>query len=339
MIENSVITYISSSYCNLLGFKQDEVYNMKLEDIFNTIHKDDVTGVKKKVYLNLEKKSKCFLYEFRIKSKKGKYIWREDSISVIYDKKGKYIKYIIVSRDISALKRAEEKIKKLYSLSKRLNEKLLDFTHIISHNIRSNTSNMSMIIDLIEDCKDENEKNQYFKLLKVSNNKLSETIFHLNETIKVRLENESDKVKINVKSAIESTLASVNGIIKKEKVKINLDIANDLEINTIPSYFDSIILNLTTNAIKYKSPKRNPIININAQKTNNKLIITFSDNGLGIDLVKYKNKIFGMYKTFHNNTDATGLGLFMTKNHVEVLGGSIGIESELGIGTTFKIQL
>ena len=46
-----------------------------------------------------------------------------------------------------------------------------------------------------------------------------------------------------------------------------------------------------------------------------------------------------MYKTFHNNTDATGLGLFMTKNHVEVLGGSIGIESELGIGTTFKIQL
>ena len=99
------------------------------------------------------------------------------------------------------------------------------------------------------------------------------------------------------------------------------------------------MVNLLTNAIKYKSPERNPKITIKAEKSSGKLVLTFADNGLGIDLAKNKNKIFGMYKTFHNNGDATGLGLFMTKNHIEVLGGSISVESKVNVGTTFKIQL
>lgn len=339
VIENGLITYISSAYCKLLGFTEDEVFNMKLEDIFDNFHKDDVERVKDIIYTNLAKKVKYFSYEFRFRDKNGKYHWREDSASVRYDQNGGYINYIVVSRDISALKKADEKVKRLYSLSTRLNEKLLDFTHIISHNIRSNTSNMSMIIDLIDDTKDEKEKAEYFELLKISNNKLSETIFHLNETIKIRMENESDKVDINVKSFVENALLSMNGIIKNDKITIDIDIPPDIEINTIPSYFDSIILNLLTNAIKYKSPKRKPVITIKGEKINNKLVLTFTDNGLGIDLTKNKNKIFGMYKTFHNNPDATGLGLFMTKNHIEVLGGTISVESEIDVGTTFKIQL
>jgi len=339
VVENKLVTYISPSYSKLLGFTEEEVYQMKLEDIFNNIHKDDLDRVYSTVYSSLARKVKYFSYEFRFKGKNGKYHWREDSASVVYDEHGSYINYIVVSRDISALKKADEKVKRLYSLSKRLNEKLLDFTHIISHNIRSNTSNMSMIIDLIDDSTTEEEKDEYFQLLKISNNKLSETIFHLNETIKIRLEKESDKVTINVKSFVENALISMNGIIKKENVSIAILISDELELNTIPSYFDSIILNLLTNAIKYRSPDRNPKISITGEKVGSKLILTFTDNGLGIDLVRYKNKIFGMYKTFHNNPDATGLGLFMTKNHVEVLGGSISLESKVNEGTTFKIQL
>jgi PAS domain S-box-containing protein len=339
VIENRMVTYISPSYSRLLGFTQEEIYKMTIDDIFVKFHNDDLHKSKEIIYSNLLKRNKYFSYEFRFKAKNGKYYWREDSVSVVYDSNGNYSKYIIVSRDISAIKRADEKVKRLYSLSKRLNEKLLDFTHIISHNIRSNTSNMSMIIDLIDDSKDEKEKADYFELLKISNNKLSETIFHLNETIKIRLENENEKVKINVKSFIENALISMNGVILKDKIKIEMNIPDDIEINTIPSYFDSIILNLLTNAIKYKSPNRSPEITINVKKTNTKIELIFSDNGIGIDLVKNKNKIFGMYKTFHNNADATGLGLFMTKNHVEVLGGTIAIDSKVDVGTTFKIIL
>jgi signal transduction histidine kinase len=112
-----------------------------------------------------------------------------------------------------------------------------------------------------------------------------------------------------------------------------------MEIRTIPSYFESIMFNLITNAIKYKSPERNPVIEITAKRANSKTAILVSDNGIGIDLHKNKNKIFGMYKTFHGNNDAVGLGLFMTRNHVEALGGTIEVESEMGKGSTFKVVL
>ena len=75
-----------------------------------------------------------------------------------------------------------------------------------------------------------------------------------------------------------------------------------------------------------------------AEKNQNYVIFKIMDNGLGIDLEKNKTKIFGMYKTFHNNKNALGLGLFMTKNQIEAMGGSISVESQVNIGTTFTIK-
>lgn len=234
---------------------------------------------------------------------------------------------------------AEIELEKSYAVAKMLNEKLLDFTYIISHNIRSNTSNMSMIIDLIDDTEIIAEKREYFQLLKESSNKLSDTIHYLNETINIQLGTKESKVKLNLKSEIEKALLGINGIIKKENATIKINLRDDMEIKTIPSYFESIMFNLITNAIKYKSFERNPVIEITARKVNSKTEIEVRDNGRGIDLHKYKNKLFGMYKTFHGNNDAVGLGLFMTKNHVEALGGTIAAESETGKGSTFKVIL
>lgn len=236
-------------------------------------------------------------------------------------------------------RQTEIEIEKLYAVSKKLNEKLLDFTYIISHNIRSNTSNMSMIIDLIDDSTDQSEQLEYFKLLKESNDKLSETIHYLNETINIQIGSKEARVKLNVKSEINKTLHGVNAIIKKENAEIHINIPDSMEIKTIPSYFESIIFNLVTNAIKYKSPERNLFIEITAKKVNSKTEICVKDNGLGIDLHKNKHKVFGMYKTFHGNTDAVGLGLFMSKNHVEALGGTIDLESEPSKGSIFKVLL
>lgn len=236
-------------------------------------------------------------------------------------------------------KLAEIELEKSYAVLKILNEKLLDFTYIISHNIRSNTSNMSMLIDLIDDTEILAEKKEYFQLLKESNNKLSDTIHYLNETIHIQLEPKDSKVTLNLKYEIMKTLLGINGIIKKQKATIKVDMREDMKLKTIPSYFESIMFNLITNAIKYRSPERNPVIEITARKVNFKTEIKVRDNGLGLDLHKNKNKLFGMYSTFHGNNDAIGLGLFMTKNHVEALGGSIEVESETGKGSTFKVIL
>lgn len=337
IFENRFVTYISPNYFKLIGYDLDEIHSMTPDDIFNHMHPDDVENVKAIIYYNLSKKIKNFKYQHRLRNKSGKYLWREDSASVIYDSKGLYSKYIIISRDISAMKDTEIKIEKLYALSKSQNEKLLDFTHIISHNIRSNTSNMTMIMNLIDETDEEAERKEYFKLLKESNAKLSDTIYYLNETINVKLNTTEQKVPLSVKSEIEKALIGINGIIKNEKVEISINVKEDCTIKSIPSYFESIMFNLITNAIKYKAHDRNPIISIELVKKGSKCIISVKDNGLGIDMNRNKDKIFGMYKTFHGNNDAVGLGLFMTKNHVEALGGTIELESEVGKGSKFKL--
>lgn len=339
VIENKKVTFASSSYYKLLGYSENEVLNFTIEDVFNNIHKDDLNKTKDFIYENLGLKNKYFKYQFRLKGKSKKYFWREDSACVIYDDNGNYTKYLIISRDISAIKLAEEKATKLVALSKNLNAKLANFTHIVSHNIRSNTSNISMLIDLIEDTDEYAEKKEYFQLLKQNNNKLSETISHLNETIDLQFTSKKRKTEINVKKEIASILETYKNDIKTNNISVEVTVAADLILNTIPTYFESIVSNLISNAIKYKSIQKKPFIKIKALKEKRKTVIFVEDNGIGIDLIKNKDKIFGMYKTFHNNSDAVGLGLFMIKNKIEVLGGTISLESKLGKGTIFKIIL
>jgi PAS domain S-box-containing protein len=340
VFEDGKMTFVSPSYSKDVGFSEEEIMNYKPEDIFNSMHQDDVNDVKKIIYESLEQKLTNFKYQFRIKTKSGRYIWREDATSIIYDDSDKkYSKYIVISRDISHIKKAQEKIDKLYSLSKIQNLKLLDFTHIISHNIRSNTSNMTMLLDLIEDTKSDKEKSEYFNLLKDSNKKLSDTIHFLNETITIQLKSKAKKYKLNVKNEVEKTLVSINALLLDANVEIKNEVSKAIEINTIPAYFESIMFNLISNAIKYKAPKRKAIVAISAKKKDDKIVISVKDNGIGIDLKLNKDKVFGMYKTFHGNEDAVGLGLFMTKNHIEALGGKIEVKSEINVGSEFKVTL
>jgi signal transduction histidine kinase len=100
---------------------------------------------------------------------------------------------------------------------------------------------------------------------------------------------------------------------------------------------ESILLNFLSNSIKYASPERLPIINFNTIQKNNAIELSISDNGIGIDISKYHDRLFGMYKTFHGNKDARGIGLFITKNQIDAMGGKVEVFSEVNVGTTFKI--
>ncbi|MGS0528198.1 ATP-binding protein [Zobellia nedashkovskayae] len=90
--------------------------------------------------------------------------------------------------------------------------------------------------------------------------------------------------------------------------------------------------------MKYKSPERVPEIEITSKLDNGKIILSFKDNGLGIDLEKHGHKIFGLNKVFHNHPEAKGIGLFMTKTQIEAMGGKITVTSKVNEGTTFSVH-
>jgi signal transduction histidine kinase len=121
----------------------------------------------------------------------------------------------------------------------------------------------------------------------------------------------------------------------KPIIKFNFDEVSFL--NTNKSYLESILLNLLKNSIKYNSPTRKLKINITANQMEDCVVLIFNDNGIGIDLERNRDKIFGLYQRFHDYPDSKGLGLYLVKSQVETMGGTIGIESKVNIGTTFKL--
>ena len=105
----------------------------------------------------------------------------------------------------------------------------------------------------------------------------------------------------------------------------------------IKAYLSSIFLNLLTNGLKYRNTKKKLIIKIKAESNKATTTISFQDNGIGINLEKHGAKLFGMYKTFHGNKDAKGVGLFISKNQMDVMNGEIKVDSKEGRGATFSL--
>ncbi|HKJ45780.1 MAG TPA: ATP-binding protein, partial [Balneolales bacterium] len=104
------------------------------------------------------------------------------------------------------------------------------------------------------------------------------------------------------------------------------------------AYMESIFLNLITNSIKYARPDHLPVITIHTEKKNGINRLIYADNGLGFDLKKVNDKIFGLHQTFHNHSDSKGIGLYLVYNHITSLGGKIEVESEVNKGTKFIIS-
>ena len=261
------------------------------------------------------------------------------NITTVFDNQNNLINFVGVGRDVTLRIEKEIELKHLLDVTSQQNNKLYNFSHIVSHNIRSHSSNLAMIVDVIENTEDITEKLSYFDLFKEGTEKLSETIESLNEIITIQQKTNIEKTQIHLKGEIEKTKKALSLAIKKSKITITHTIPDELMVNAIPAYLDSILLNLFTNAIKYKSPERDAILKIGYKVDKNFTVITFKDNGLGLNLKKNGHKVFGMYKTFHGNEDAKGIGLFITKNQLEAMDGKIEVESEVGFGSIFKVYL
>ena len=129
----------------------------------------------------------------------------------------------------------------------------------------------------------------------------------------------------------------INALLEQSKAKVTVKVDSSVTVYGIKAYLSSVFQNLLTNCIKYRDPKRALKIEIAAQELENQTIISFKDNGVGIDLERHRKSLFGMYKTFHGNSDAKGIGLFISKNQMEAMNGSIEVQSTEGKGTTFSL--
>lgn len=242
-----------------------------------------------------------------------------------------------ISLDISDIKQKEEELRDLINVTSQQNKKLINFAHIVSHNLRSHTANFSMLLDFLVNENDESEKENILQMLTDASDNLLETLENLNEVVAINTNVSLEKESVNLNAQIDIVQKHLTAFLRNNNAHIVNTISDEVEINVVPEYLDSILMNFITNSIKYKAPERNPTVKLSAERKDGCTILSIADNGLGIDLEKYGNKLFGMYKTFHSHTDARGIGLYITKNQIEAMNGRVTVSSKVGSGTTFNI--
>lgn len=286
----------------------------------------------------IENNKPLFIPEDRTTKPDGSFAWHQTLKVPFQQTDSNKPAVLSIVTDVTQRKQKEIELTNSLDIIGQQNKRLSNFAHIVSHNLRNHAGSIAMLLELFSEEESKQEKEEYLKHLNFASKRLNETITDLNEIIDEQYNTSQNRKEVNLGEYISKIQQILTTDIIKHNVHFENRVPDDLCFKYVPAYLESIILNLLSNAIKYRHPDREPIIKIEAHEQDDKVHFSVSDNGLGIDLNKHGDKLFGMYKTFHSNENSKGIGLFITKNQVETLGGSIKVESEPGKGTTFKIR-
>ncbi|TWV99477.1 sensor histidine kinase [Chitinophaga pinensis] len=249
-----------------------------------------------------------------------------------------FIRDISDSRNMQKdLFRANKQLNKLNRSLVNQNQQLEDFAHITSHNLRAPIANLKALMQMHNDSVLQHEKEQYLSLLQEVIFKIDETLNDLVDVVQIRKDVDMEREELIFAERLQHVKDVLFADIEKSGIQLttNFEHAPSLEFPRL--YLDSILQNLITNAIRYRTLEHKPRLHLRSWRENGRTMLTVEDNGLGIDMERFGHKLFGFRKTFHKNKDAKGIGLFITKTQVEAMGGSIRAESTPGRGTKFII--
>jgi PAS domain S-box-containing protein len=258
----------------------------------------------------------------------------------VVNKKMKHTGIILTLKNITEKKNADlEREKTTAELIKR-NQDLEQFTYIISHNLRAPVANIKGLSNLLS-CFEHVDTDclETLDALALSIKNLDKVIIDLNQILQTSKHVSDKNEQVSLPVLVKEISSVLQSMILSNNATLNCDFSEIDELYILKSYMYSIFQNLIVNSIKYRKIEINPVIDITSKRNGDKITICFKDNGKGIDLTKNGAQLFGLYKRFDHTVEGKGMGLFMVKMQVESLGGTITVESELGKGTEFIIEL
>jgi signal transduction histidine kinase len=169
--------------------------------------------------------------------------------------------------------------------------------------------------------------------------KLDTVIRDLNAMLEYKKELGARRESVPQQSLAEEVSLLLARYVTEAGATIETDFGGAGEVYTVRSYLHSIFYNLLSNAIKYRHPDRPPLVRIRSAREGGFICIRFSDNGLGLNLDRHRESLFGLYQRFHLHVEGKGLGLHLVKTQVEALNGSVAVKSREGEGSAFTVKL
>lgn len=265
-------------------------------------------------------------------------LYRKNHLLIAQEKKLMQINNELEER---VKKRTEEITKKNQELEnknqelQKVNIDLDNFIYTASHDLKAPIANIEgLLTALFEDIKD-TDLDDIKKMVLLSIEKFKNTVHDLTEISKVQKEISEDISLVNFGALLGEIEEDIHASVKESQAKLLTDFKVP-DIHFSKKNLRSILYNLVSNAIKYRSPDRVPAVEISTYKKGNHIVLKVSDNGLGFN-PSYQNKIFGMFKRLHQHVEGSGVGLYIVKRIVENSGGKIEVQSQIDVGTTFEV--
>jgi two-component system, sensor histidine kinase and response regulator len=245
--------------------------------------------------------------------------------------------------DMIALNRQlEERVSERTEELLRINNDLDNFIYTASHDLKAPISNIEGLMNLFykalsPESKTSSDFVRLQGMINESIDRFKNTLQDLTEVAKVQ-EEAIVKDTLLFSELVEEVKQNIKEEIEESKALITEDFSKAPKIVFSRKNLRSILYNLISNAIKYRSSQRLPKVSITTSRVGSYILLQVRDNGLGI-AKKDQHKVFGMFKRLHTHVEGTGVGMAIVKRIVENSGGKIEIDSEAGKGSCFKIWL
>ncbi len=330
---------VNQALSSMLGYTKEELLKRTFQEI---TYPDDLDQDIDYVDELLEGKRDTYQMEKRYFRKDGAIVWALLSVSLVRQEKGPafFISQIV---DITAKKQliieVEEKNDELEKANRDLQVhiiKINEFNRIIGHNLRGPATSLVNVAEYLEQYDNEADRNVLLSKVKSTSLLVLNTLNDLKEFLEIQLNPE----KQNIPALFSDALGNSTSILADQIAETNAVIKNTFAVAQVifpKVYLESLFYNLVSNALKYRSTIKTPLIEIETKDAGQYILLTVKDNGIGIDMKKYSNEIFKYKKIFHRGYESNGVGLFLTKTQVEACNGIIKVESEINAGTAFYV--
>lgn len=326
----------SDELCNIYGLDKNS-FKATFEGYLELLHPEDRAATQQTIIQALHMQEDV-TFEERIVRPTGEIRYLQSWASVTVDAKGMPVKMFGACLDITERKKSESERLALIEELTKINKDLKQFSYITSHNLRGPITNLIAMVDLIETVQIEDDRTlKLIQGFKTSTHQLNETLNDLINILIVKSNTNLEMTNLTFNRVFEKVVQSIQSIIDGAQVVIKTDFSAKQTVDFNSAYLDSIFLNLLTNAIKYAHPNRPLQITVKSKVAEGKTQLVFADNGLGMNMTKVKDRIFGLHQRFHDHPDSKGIGLYLTHAQLTALGGAITVESQEQVGTTFTI--
>lgn len=322
---------INAAVAKTLEYSMEELYARPIDDFVYKDDKEITTNSRKQVIQGRP----LFNFENRYRTKSGEIVWLSwTSLPVDADQL-----IFAIAKNVTYKKKIEAERNFLMANLEQVNKDLRQLTYTTSHDLRAPVNNLLSAFTLLDPSRiNDQETIDFLQILELAGENLRQTLNTYVDLLNEKQSALAKKEDVYFQESLDAVLQTISSSVETSKATIHHDFSEAEKVRFNKVYMKSVFLNLVTNAIKYARPDLSAVINIYTRRADDAVKLIIADNGLGFDMEKVKDNIFGLHQTFHKHTDSKGIGLYLVYSHVTSLGGTINVESKINEGTKFTIS-